>query len=93
MNNMIITGFVEDVRNEKCSDEELVRLFSNTNNLKYELDNYSYKKNGITKDELCKLMIEEYRNSLHQLIDDDINHKQYTWSVLIQRIKKKFFNL
>ncbi len=26
MNNMIITGFVEDARNEKCSDEELVRL-------------------------------------------------------------------
>ena len=26
MNNMIITGFVEDARNEKCSDEELVKL-------------------------------------------------------------------
>jgi len=26
MNNMIITGFIEDARNEKCSDEELVRL-------------------------------------------------------------------
>jgi hypothetical protein len=83
-------NFIEMLLNK--SDEELVRLFSNENNLKYELDNYSYKKNDITKDELCKLMIEEYRNSLHQLIDDDINHKQYTWSVLLQRIKKKFFN-
>ena len=26
MNNMIITGFVEVARNEKCSDEELVKL-------------------------------------------------------------------
>ena len=26
MNNMIITGFIEDARNERCSDAEVVRL-------------------------------------------------------------------
>ena len=74
-------NFIEMLLNK--SDEELTRLFSNENNLKFELDAYSYKKNGVTKEELCKLMIEEYRNSLKQLIEDDINHKQYTWSCLL----------
>lgn len=26
MNNMIITGFIEDARNERCSDAEVVKL-------------------------------------------------------------------
>ena len=26
MNNIIITGFIEDARNERCSDAEVVRL-------------------------------------------------------------------
>jgi hypothetical protein len=68
-------------------DEELIRLFNNEINLKKEIGSF-VKASNISIDELNKLMIAEYRKTIAEFIETNANHKQYAWSVVIERIRK-----
>lgn len=61
-------------------------------NLKSDIDAYSLDKSGISKDDLNKLMLAEYRKVIQEFIDENVNHKAYSWSVIIQRIRSKVLN-
>lgn len=73
-------------------DEELIRLFNNEINLKKEIAIF-VKASNISIYELNKLMIFEYRKTIAEFIETNANHKQYAWSVVIERIRKNILSL
>jgi len=70
------------------SDEELITLFNNEINLKKDIDGFVKQSKNIELNELNRLMISEYRKSINEFIESNTNHKQYTWSVALERIRK-----